>query len=136
MKKLVIVLVMLIVLCGCSANTSTVEKGNDKIEDVTEPDLNEEGILADDSDEQPTRIRVPAHDGKLASRINNAKLNNTTVKEASNEEVLARSAEITKGNADFNDLMDFVYDALYNDVPVSANYPAVKYIVGNARYRF
>ena len=131
MKKLVIVLMMLLMLCGCASNNSTVEKGNPQPAEVVEDlNLSEEGILADENEKQPTRIRIPAHDSKLVSRASNAKLNNTTIKEASKEEVLARSAELTKGNADFNDFMDFVYDALYSDIPADANYPAVKYIVG------
>jgi len=131
MKKLVLALLMLLMLCSCASNASTVEKGNVEPSQTTEDlDLGEEVILTDESDSQPTRIRIPAHDSKLASRASNAKLNNTVVKEAAEEEVLARSAEVTKGNADFNDFMDFVYDALYSSIPETANYPAVKYIVG------
>ena len=55
MKKLVLALLMLLMLCSCASNASTVEKGNVEPSQTTEDlDLGEEVILTDESDSHPT----------------------------------------------------------------------------------
>ena len=127
MKKFLVVLMTLLVLCGCASNSTEIEKGNT---DVEKTDLGEEGINAEVSDKEVVKGAVVAKDNSLVNRASKAIIGNTILKEFSEEEVIARSGVVEKGNSDFNDFMDFVYQALYDSVPDTANYPAVKYIVG------
>ena len=128
MKKLLIALVTLLVLCGCASTSQPVENDNPGTGDVTRDlDPMEEGISAGDSETAVTKA-LPAHDSKLLTRINAANTGNDTINDLSENEVIARS-DVSKGNGDFNEFMDFVNQALYENVD-NANHPAVKYIVG------
>ena len=125
MRKFLIVLMTLLVLCGCASNQTEINKSNPGTEETS---LGDETINVD-SEEEVTRGIAAAKENCLINRINNTVIGNATIKNVSEEEVIARSG-VTKENSDFNDFMDFVYTALFDEIPSSAEYIAVKYIVG------
>ena len=127
MRKFLIVLMTLLVLCGCTSNEAEIKKGNP---DIEEAGPGEEVLNAEPSDKEVTKAIAAAGENCLARRINTSIIGTAELKDADKEEVIARSGAVSKDNSDFNDFMDFIYTALYEDIPSSAEYPAVKYIVG------
>ena len=127
MRRFLIVLMTLLVLCGCASNNADINKSNPETE---KEDFGEEKLNAMTSDEEVTKGVAAAKENCLAARIDSTVIGNVALKDASKEDVITRSGAVNKENSDFNDFIDFVYVALYEVIPSSAEYPAVKYIVG------
>ena len=126
MKKFLIVLVTLLVLCGCASNTNEVEKGPKETENVS---YGEETILSEVTDKEAVNGAAASRNNRVLKRADFATEGNKSIKAFKDEEVVTRSG-VTKGNDDFLEFMDFVYQALYDDIPAEAEFPAVKYIGG------
>jgi hypothetical protein len=109
MKKLLVLILIGFMLCGCS--TPKTEEPENTTEIVVTPTekVEDEGAL-----KANTTVRTLTFGGK-PDRSNAPK-------------------EITRENNEFLQLIDFVESVLYGDVPEDAEYPAVKYLPGEWIY--
>ncbi len=109
MKKLLVLMLALFLVCGCSSEKS--EEGPDNTTEIVitpTEGVEEEGALRSDSTVRtltfggnPERSEIP---------------------------------EITRENNDFLQIIAYIEEILYGDIPEGADYPAVKYLPGEWVY--
>ena len=108
MKKLLVLLLIAFMVCGCS--TAKTEEGNNTSEIIVTPTENtgDEGAL-----KANTTKRTLTFGGSPDRSL---------------------STDITRENNDFLQLIAYIEDVLYGDIPQNADYPAVKYLPGEWIY--
>ena len=109
MKKLLVLMLIAFMLCGCSSAKSEEQENTTEIVVTPTENVEEEGALKSN-----TTVRTLTFGGS-PDRSNAPK-------------------DIVRENNEFLQLINFIEGVLYGDVPENAEYPAVKYLPGEWIY--